>query len=222
MVEYGLIVGVISLLSLSTVTLLGESTGDSFDEVTTALDDGSGGGGVVDAGGESTGGGGSTDSGATTTTTTPSTTTTTAPAPTTTSTTPAATTTTIAVSPKGTVETGATSATLTTWKKNKGDWTASVEYSNDWNQDQYLTLRITEVDHTGKTTATLVDGFLVPAGGHATFDHVGNAITKKRGKLTGVVEVKVEVVSITTTDGDSQVLTYEVTGEVATVSAPTP
>lgn len=217
MVEYSLIVGVISLMSLSTVTLLGDSTGDSFDQVTESLDNGSG-GGSGGSGGEDEGSGGNGGSGATTTTTTPPTTTTTA-APTTTTTAPTTTTT---VSPKGTLETGSTSATLTSWKRNKGDWTASVEYSNDWEYDQYLTIVITETNHKGQTNTITVEDFLVPAGGSATFDHEDNAFRKKRNGYTGVLEVEFEVVAVTTTNQNSDEVTYEVDGETAKVSAPTP
>ncbi|MGD2101719.1 MAG: Flp family type IVb pilin [Acidimicrobiia bacterium] len=217
MVEYGLIVGVISLMSLSAVTLLGDSTGESFDQVTEALDNGSA-GGSGGSGGEDDGSGGNGGSGATTTTTTPSTTTTTA-APTTTTTAPTTTTT---ISPNGTLKTGSASATLTSWKRNKGDWTASVEYSNDWEYDQYLTLVITETNHKGQTKTITVEDFRVPAGGSATFDHEDNDLRKWRKDYTGVLEVEVEVVSVTTTNQNSDEVTYDVEGETAKISAPTP
>lgn len=222
MVEYGLIVGVISLMSLSAVTLLGDTTGESFDAVTEALDNSANGEAAESSGGESSqGGGGDTGSGATTTTTAPPTTTTTMP-PTTTTTAPPAPTTTTAPDPQGTVEAGSTSATVDSWKRNRGDWTASVEYSNEFGQDQYLTLVVTATDDKGRTTTTTVHGFVVPAGGTATFDHGGNDLRKKRSGYTGVLEVEIEVVSITTTDGNSQEVTYQVDDQVSTVSAPTP
>ena len=216
MVEYGLIVSVISLMSLSAVTLLGDTTGESFDNVTEALENGSAG-----ASGESEtvvtepGGGGT---GATTTTTTPATTTTTALATTTT----VAPTTTTTVSPEGTLETGATAATLTSWKRRKGEWTASVGYTNDWEYDQYLTIVVTEIDHKGGTTTVTVEDFRVPAGGGATFDHVGNDLRKKKNGYQGVVDVSIEVVSVTTTSQSLDEVTYEVSGDAVTVSAPTP
>jgi Flp pilus assembly pilin Flp len=231
MVEYGLIVGVVSLMSLSAVTLLGDNTSESFDKVTTALDQGSAGtvvqsGGSIDQGGSGGGGSGATTTTtlppATTTTTEPTTTTTTAP--TTTSTTTPATTTTTAptAGPEGSVATGDVSSTLTSWKGNHGEWTASVDYSNEWGQDQYLTLKITQVDDEGNTTTHTVDGFPVPAGSNARFDYEGNSIKQRRGGITGVVSVTVEVTSVTTTDEGSQPVTYPVSGQVATIGAPTP
>lgn len=239
MVEYGLIVGVVSLMSLSAVTLLGDNTSESFDKVTTALDQGSVGtvvqsGGSIDSGGSGGGGSGATTTTtlppATTTTTAPTTTTTTVPntttttAPTTTSTTTPATTTTPAptASPEGSVTTGDVSSTLTSWKGNHGEWTASVDYSNEWGQDQYLTLEITQIDDEGNITTHTVDGFPVPAGSNARFDYEGNAIRQRRGGIKGVVSVTVEVTSVTTTDESSQPVTYPVSGQVATIGAPTP
>lgn len=231
MVEYGLIVGVVSLMSLSAVTLLGDNTSESFDKVTTALDQGSAGtvvqsGGSIDQGGSGGGGSGATTTTtlppATTTTTAPTTTTTTAP--TTTSTTTPATTTTTAptAGPDGSVATGDVSSKLTSWKGNHGEWTASVNYSNEWGQDQYLTLKITQIDDEGNTTTHTVDGFPVPAGSNARFDYEGNSIKQKRGGITGVVSVTVEVTSVTTTDESLQPVTYPVSGQVATIGAPTP
>lgn len=229
MVEYGLIVGVVSLMSLSAMTLLGDNTSDSFDKVTTALDQGSAGTVVQSGGSVDQGGSGGSGSGATTTTTLPpATTTTTAPttttttAPTTTTTAPTTTTTTPAAGPEGSVATGDTSAEITSWKGNHGEWTASVDYSNEWAQDQYLTLTITQVDDQGNTTIHTVEGFPVPAAGNARFDYEGNSIRQRRGQLTGVVSVTVEVTSITTTDQSSQQVTYPVSGQVATIGAPTP
>ena len=94
MVEYALITALIALMSFSAVTLLGEETSGTFDEVSAALDNAGGPGG---SGGSiamgSVGGDGAGGSGATTSTTTPAATTTSAPA-TTTTTAPATTTTT--------------------------------------------------------------------------------------------------------------------------------
>lgn len=229
MVEYGLIVGVVSLMSLSAVTLLGDSTSESFDKVTTGLDQGSAGTVVQSGGSVDQGGSGGSGSGATTTTLPPATTTTTAPttttttAPTTTTTAPTTTTTTApTASPEGSVATGDTSATLTSWKGNHGEWTASVDYTNEWAQDQYLTLKITQIDDDGNTTTKTVEGFPVPAASNARFDYEGNSIKQKRSGITGVISVTVEVTSITTTDESSQPVTYPVSGQVATIGAPTP
>lgn len=217
MVEYGLIVGVISLMSLSAMTLLGDRTSDSFDKVAAALDDGSA-TAPVESGSEGGTGGGPGDS-ATTTTTAPSATTTTTMAPTTTTTAPTTTTT---ISPEGTLEAGSSSATVTSWKKNKGYWDASVDYSNDWEYDQHLTLLVTEIDHKGNTKTITVEDFPVPAGGKATFNHADNLLRKKKGGYTGVVEVKIEVVQITTMNQGFDEVSYDVTGEVTTIEAPTP
>jgi Flp pilus assembly pilin Flp len=215
MVEYGLIVGVISLMSLSAVTLVGETTSDSFDKVTVALDDGST-STSVDSGSEASSG--DSNNGVTTTTTAPTTTTTTLP-PTTTTTAPTTTTT---ISPEGTLETGSTSATLTSWKKNKGSWDASVEYSNDWEYDQYLTLLVTEIDHTGNTKTITVEDFPVPAGGKTTFNHADNSLRKKKSGYTGVVEVKIEVVGVTIMNQGLDEMSYDVEGDTVTIDAPTP
>ena len=220
MVEYGLIVGVISLMSLSAVTLMGDATGESFDKVTVAIENDSGGGSVESSSGGSgdQGGGGDTGS-ATTTTTTPATTTTT---PETTTTTAPETTTTTMANPEGTVQSGSTSSSLDSWDRGRGEWTASVEYSNDFSQDQYLTLVITETDDKGRTTTTTVTGFLVPAGSTATYDHAGNSLREQRNGYKGVLEVQVEVVSATTANGDQGDVTYQVSNQVSTISAPTP
>jgi Flp pilus assembly pilin Flp len=225
MVEYGLIVGVISLMSLSAVTLVGETTSDSFDKVTVALDDGST-STSVDSGSEASSG--DSNNGVTTTTTAPTTTTTTLPPTTTTTTTLPPTTTTTAptttttISPEGTLETGSTSATLTSWKKNKGSWDASVEYSNDWEYDQYLTLLVTEIDHTGNTKTITVEDFPVPAGGKTTFNHADNSLRKKKSGYTGVVEVKIEVVGVTIMNQGLDEMSYDVEGDTVTIDAPTP
>ena len=173
MVEYSLLVAVISMISFSAVTLVGDSTEDAFTEAAAGLDHVSGGGGSVEsnAGDPSDGAGG--DGGtATTTTTTPPSPTTTQPPPTTTTTQAP----TFDAETDLTVE-GATSE-LTSWqttkKGGKGDWKASFGYSNDWGSDQYLTFEVTYVDHKGKTTSGTVTDFLVPTGGSSTFDVEGN------------------------------------------------
>jgi len=98
LVEYGLIVAVISLLSLSAVTLVGEKSEDTFTDVAESLDAPGGGPvGTVPGGGADDSDGGSGGGSATTTTTTlPPATTTTTVAPTTTTTVPPTTTTTVA------------------------------------------------------------------------------------------------------------------------------
>jgi Flp pilus assembly pilin Flp len=229
MVEYGLIVGVISLMSLSAVTLLGDSTSDSFDKVTAALDNGST-STQVDSGSEQNGGSGSAGSG-TTTTTVPEMTTTTVPETTTTTvpettTTTAPTTTTTAPEEHGSSATvKGTDSDFTWWNNTKfggnGEWKAEVTYTNDWIRHQYLTLDVTEVDEKGKKTTTTVKNFYVPAGGSSTFAHWGNDLSEKWGKVKGVVEVRVEVKSIRTSDKNWKPVTYEVNGgKVAKVSAP--
>ena len=97
-----------------------------------------------------------------------------------------------------------------------------MDYSNEWAQDQYLTLKITQVDDQGNTTVKTVEGFPVPAASNARFDYEGNSIAQKKGEVTGVVTVTVEVTSITTTGQSSQTVTYPVSGQVATIGAPTP
>ncbi len=232
-VEYALIVGVISLMSLSAVTLLGERTETAFTDTATALD--APGGGVKVPGG-SGGSGGSGDAGsggsgsttttmpATTTTTLPPTTTTTTLPPTTTTTMPPTTTTTAAPKPASdSITAGSSQSSLTSWKETgnggHGDWTASVSYTNKWGADQYLTLQITRIDESGNATTVTVPSVKVPAGSSATYNDTGNALSQNKKGTSGVLEVRVEVVSITTGTGSQQV-TYPGSGEIVKVSAP--
>ncbi|MGD2059264.1 MAG: hypothetical protein PVF87_00225 [Acidimicrobiia bacterium] len=247
MVEYGLIVSVISMLSVSAVTLLGDNTEETFTEVAEAIDQAGAGG----AGGEAvqSSNGGSSGGGATTSTTTPATTTTTAPSTTTTTAAPAttttvpATTTTTAAAPQNeqgaddqgadvdvdseiaTAEPTTTESSFAFWNDTKhggdGEWNASVTFDNESKGDQYLTLKVTTVDHKGKTKTTTVEGFLVPAGGSAIFDHPGNEMRDHKGRITGVMEVQVQVIEVATSDPNGEPVSYSPSdGPVSTVAAP--
>jgi Flp pilus assembly pilin Flp len=233
LVEYGLIVAVISLLSLSAVTLVGDKTAATFDNVTEALEGGQDGGPVGTDPDDDTGGPGGGEE-TTTTTTTPVEATTTTPVETTTTTTTpveATTTTTVPVEeeeeapPGSTALPRATASAFTWWNATRdggnGEWVASVSYANDWIRHQYLKLEVTEIDDKGKKTTTTVNSFYVPAGGSTTFAHWANDLKDSDGKITGVVEVQVRVISITTADEGWKPVTYpQSDGPVSTVDAP--
>lgn len=233
MVEYGLITALISLLSFSAVTLVGDSTSETFDDVATAMEHSPGGGGSVSDPGGGSGDGSATTSTtlppATTTTTQPPATTTTTAAPTTTTVPPPTTTTTTAPSEApGSAPTPLSSESeITSWEKRgksgngEGEWKASVGFGNDSAQDQYLTLQVTEIDHSGNLTTKTIVGFQVPAGSSATFGHEGNYLNKSGVNITGVVEVQVQVISITTTDQAGQTVTYPLDdAQITTVGRP--
>jgi Flp pilus assembly pilin Flp len=118
------------------------------------------------------------------------------------------------------------SASLTWWNGNKnngnGAWQASVGYKNETNRHQYLQVEVTRVDEKGKTTTTTINGFYVPANGTSTFSHWDNQFSaSKGGKLSGVVEVQVKVVAITTSDQDWQPFSYPVSERPVSVLPPT-
>ena len=104
----------------------------------------------------------------------------------------------------------------------KGAWKASVDYQNDHNRHQYLTLEITRTDHKGKTTTTRVNGFYVPANGKATYELWDNNLKVHKEKTTGVVSVDVKVVSVTTSDQNWNSVTYPQYNKSTTVDAPKP
>jgi Flp pilus assembly pilin Flp len=229
LVEYGLIVAVISLLSLSAVTLVGDKTATTFDGVTEALEESHNGGPVggdlgTDPDDDSGGSGGGDTEETTTTTTVEETTTTTVPVEETTTTT-AAEEEEEEAPPGSTAQPTATASDFTWWNVTKnggnGEWVASVSFANDWIRHQYLKLEVTEIDHKGNKTTTTVNSFYVPAGGSTTFAHWANDLTDNKGRITGVVEVQVKVISITTADENWQPVTYPQTdGPISTVDAP--
>ncbi len=118
------------------------------------------------------------------------------------------------------------SASLTWWNGNKnngnGAWQASVGYKNETNRHQYLQVEVTRVDEKGVTTTTTINGFYVPANGSSTFSHWDNQFSaSKGGKLSGVVEVQVKVIAITTSDQNWQPFSYPVTERPVSVLPPT-
>jgi Flp pilus assembly pilin Flp len=118
------------------------------------------------------------------------------------------------------------SASLTWWNGNKnngnGAWQASVGYKNETNRHQYLQVEVTRVDEKDVTTTTTIKGFYVPANGSSTFSHWDNQFSaSKGGKLSGVVEVQVEVIAITTSDQDWQPFSYPVSERPVSVLPPT-
>lgn len=118
-----------------------------------------------------------------------------------------------------------TASSFTWWNANKhggqGEWKASVTFENDWIRHQYLTLKVTTVDGDGKTKTTQVDSFYVPANGSTTFHHWGNFMKDHKGQVTGVMEVHVEVVEVTTSDeGWNPVSFPQDGGSASTIKAP--
>ena len=112
------------------------------------------------------------------------------------------------------------------WNNTKqggyGAWKATVQYQNDHNRHQYLTLEIARTNDKGKTTTGRVNGFYVPASGTATYDLWDNNLQLHNGKATGVVSVEVRVVSVTTADENWQPVTYPQYNNSTTVDAPRP
>lgn len=250
MVEYALITALIALMSFSAVTLLGEETSGTFDEVSTALENAGGPGGssgsvaVGSEGSDGSGGSGATTSTttpaatttsapATTTTTLPATTTTTAQA-TTTTTAPATTTTTAAPTggsgggtPGGsrpTAQSTGTKSAFYWWNADKhggeGAWTASTTYQNSTDRHQYLDLLVTRVDDKGKTTTLEVKGFYVPANGSTTYTLWDNSLDVHKDNVKGTVEVRIDVTSVTTSDENWKSFSYQVDPNPVSVLAP--
>ncbi len=103
-----------------------------------------------------------------------------------------------------------------------GAWKASTTFKNDTNRHQYLDLLVTRVDEKGVATTITVKSFYVPANGSTTYTLWDNQYDLTKGVATGVVTVKVEVISITTSDKNWQPYSYEADPNLATVTAPTP
>jgi Flp pilus assembly pilin Flp len=102
----------------------------------------------------------------------------------------------------------------------KGQWKASVSFSNETNRHQYLTLEVTTIDEKGKAKTTTVKDFYVGAGSSSTFTHWSNDIDKNGQKVTGVVEVQVRVISVRTSDQNWKTYSYDVNGIPASVTVP--
>jgi len=119
-----------------------------------------------------------------------------------------------------------TSANLTWWNGNKdtgnGAWQASVSYENATDRHQYMKLEVTRVDDKGKVTTTIIDSFYVPANGSSTFSHWDNQFRAQQGKFSGVIEVQVKVLTITTSDKDWQPFSYPVEDRPVKVLPPSP
>jgi Flp pilus assembly pilin Flp len=224
MVEYGLITALVSLLSFSAVTLLGDNTEESFDDVTAAFDSSGGGGEVVTTPGDESVPGDGGASPTTTSTTTPATTTTTTAPAATTTTAPTTTTTTVPEEGGDTAVPTSSGSEISVWTATKnggnGTWAASVDFGNDWSSDQILTLKVTTIDHKGKKKTTTVEGFQVPAGGVATFTHDDNTLKVNKGNVTGIMEIQVEVVSITTWNHAGEQVAYPQSGATTSISRP--
>lgn len=123
-------------------------------------------------------------------------------------------------------ETKITSAVsaITDWKEDKkggkGHWAATFDFSNDWKSDQVLFVEVTTTDEKGKTKTDYVK-VSVPAGGSASLEIGGNSLTSRDGEPSGVMTVGVRVVSIATTDQNGNPVSYNIlNGQAATVGAP--
>ena len=103
----------------------------------------------------------------------------------------------------------------------KGQWKASVSFSNETNRHQYLTLEVTTIDEKGKAKTATVKDFYVGAGSSSTFTHWSNDIDKNGQKVTGVVEVQVRVISVRTSDQNWKTYSYDVNRIPASVTVPT-
>lgn len=234
MVEYGLIVGVVALMSLSAVTLVGERTEQTFDEVSGALD---GDGTTVapvdddqDGDADDDGSDGEQNEDPT-------------PPPSDDPNPPEEEDENPSapgenedpedeVQPEDTEqitppEVSGSAASTDGWTWHRGrhrtDWDANVSYANSTGQAQNLTLLVTMVDENGNTTEK-VEAFEVPANGSATFTQEGNPYDVNNGgnNESGTVRVDVQVVSMTTTGSDGQSQTVEVDQDPVSVEAPTP
>ena len=162
----------------------------------------------------------------TTTTTLPPTTTTTVP-PTTTTTVPATTTTTAPAVPPGSTSTNtASTSSFTWWEENRngsgeGEWKASATFSNTWIRHQYLTFEVSVTDHTGKVTKTTITDFYVPAGGKSTLEDWGHDLSiTKAGVVKGDVKVTIKVTAIRTSDVNWKTVNYTTNGPTVVVNAP--
>jgi pilus assembly protein Flp/PilA len=103
----------------------------------------------------------------------------------------------------------------------EGAWVASFEFQNDWIRHQYLTLEVSSTDHNGKKSTFTVSNFYVPAGGTATYQAWDNDLELKNKKTMGVMSVEVKVVSITTSDENWEQVSYQVESPTsASVSHP--
>jgi hypothetical protein len=116
------------------------------------------------------------------------------------------------------------SANLTWWNGNKnngdGAWQASVGYKNETNRHQYLELEILRVDEKGKTTTTVIKGFYVPANGTSTFSHWDNQFTAKAASSAEWSRYR-KVLAITTSDQNWQPFSYPVGERPVSVLPPT-
>jgi pilus assembly protein Flp/PilA len=132
----------------------------------------------------------------------------------------------VVIAPPGSVtQISATGSEFYWYNGNKnngnGAWKASLTFSNEWIRHQYLSLEVTRVDQSGKTTTMTVNDFYVPAGGSATYENWDNALQFTKGNPNGVVSVSVKVLSIRTSDIDWKTVSYPVTdGTPTSVTAP--
>ena len=102
----------------------------------------------------------------------------------------------------------------------EGAWIASVSYHNEWIRHQYLTLEVTRVDERGNRATTTVNGFYVPAGGSSTYESWDNSLKLHKGDLTGVLSIEVKVVAIQTSDENWSTVSHTTEGPSTIIGAP--
>ena len=216
MIEYALLVSQIAVVSVSTVTMVGHRTGDTFNNMAVALgsdasdsdsdvstpddpgaddpgddydpDDPDDGGGDDDEQDDPGSGPGEDDA-----------------------------------AQGATVEILDTSAELTSWKGNRGTWTASVPFANAWDHDQELTVEVTQIDsNEGRQVATTVT-IEVTAGGSSVLKVVDNNLSRNGRTYNDIAAVEIRVIAVQTNDANGQPVTYPLDdGPTTTVSHPIP
>ena len=228
MVEYGLMVALIAVIAVPGIAMVGHETGDTFNVVAESLAAGDGGNG----GNETPAPGGDSDDSPAPGDDDDS------PAPGDDDDSPAPGDDDDSPAPGGDeddappVDPGSEAVVASSdssffwWNDSKqggeGAWKATVQYGNDHNRHQYLTLEITRTDDKGNTTTSRVNEFYVPANGNATYELWDNDLKLHNGRTTGVLTVEVQVISVTTADENWQPVTYPQYNKSTTVDAPTP
>lgn len=238
MVEYGLIVAFVAMVSLSVIGWVGAATGDRFEDVAVGL--GAQGGGGVLTGSEAEqsdtapGGGDSVQDDETDSTPTgPGSDTSGLPSDE------------GAIEDQGELADGdvdeseppgdspspspavvAQTASYSSWETRKGGggdgaWDASVTFYNAATTDQVLTLEVNAVDEKGKKTTTSVE-LTIAAGSEAVYESVGNEVSiRGNGKnFKGVVAVEVRLVSVTAATDSGEIQVQELDDPPVVIEAP--
>ncbi len=116
-----------------------------------------------------------------------------------------------------------TSAELTEWRGNQGTWSALVTFANDWDHDQELTVEVTPMDSESGAQPTTTLTVKVASRAQSILALEDHQLSRKGKDFNGIVAVEVRVVSVTTNDADGQPMTYTFDEEPSTtVDHPTP